>query len=65
MPIRGIGAVQDITEQVLKEQELQKALVDCDDKEVLKAFNRDKLIPAKNEYFAGIEAVAKELDLMR
>lgn len=44
---------------------LQKALVDCDDPEVLKAFNREKLIPAKNEDFAGIEAVAKELDLMR
>lgn len=44
---------------------LQKALVDCTDEEVLKAFNRDKLIPAKNEDFAGIEAVAKELGLMR
>jgi phosphonate transport system substrate-binding protein len=44
---------------------LQKVLVDCTDKEVLKAFNRDKLIPAKNEDFAGIEAVAKKLDLMR
>lgn len=44
---------------------LQKALVDCTEPEVLKAFNRDKLIPAKNEDFAGIEAVAKELDLMR
>ena len=44
---------------------LQKVLVECEDKEVLKAFNRDKLIPAKNEDFAGIEAVAKELGLMR
>lgn len=44
---------------------LQKVLVDCTDKEVLRAFNRDKLIPAKNEDFDTIEAVAKELDLMR
>ena len=44
---------------------LQKALVDCTDAEVLKAFNRDKLIPAKNEDFGNIEAVAKELGLMR
>jgi phosphonate transport system substrate-binding protein len=45
--------------------ELQTALVDCDDKEVLKAFNRDDLIPAANEDFQSIEKVAKELDLMR
>ena len=44
---------------------LQKVLVDCDDKEVLAAFNRDDLIPAKNEDFAGIEEVAKEVGLMR
>ncbi|MBK1832927.1 putative selenate ABC transporter substrate-binding protein [Roseibacillus ishigakijimensis] len=44
---------------------LQTVLVDCDDKEVLKAFNRDDLIPAKNEDFAGIVKVAKELDLLR
>ena len=44
---------------------LQKVLVDCDDKEVLAAFNRDDLIPAKNEDFAGIEDVAKKVGLMR
>ena len=44
---------------------LQEALVNCTKPEVLKAFNRDTLIPAKNEDFAGILAVAKELELMR
>ncbi len=44
---------------------LQKALVECSDQEVLKAFNREALIPASNDDFAGIEAVAKELGLMR
>jgi phosphonate transport system substrate-binding protein len=44
---------------------LQQILVDCRDAEVLKAFNREKLIPAKNEDFAGIEIVAKALDQMR
>jgi phosphonate transport system substrate-binding protein len=44
---------------------LQTALVDCEDKDVLKAFNREDLIPAANEDFQGIEKVAKELDLMR
>lgn len=44
---------------------LQKVLVDCTDKEVLKAFNRDDLIPAKNEEFDGIVKVAKELGMMR
>ena len=44
---------------------LQKVLVECEDKEVRKAVNRDKLIPAKNEDCAGSEAVAKELGLMR
>lgn len=44
---------------------LQKILVDCEDKGVLKAFNRDDLIPATNEDFANIEKVAKELDMMR
>jgi len=44
---------------------LQKVLVDCEDKEVLKAFNRDDLIPAKNEDFANIENVAKEVGLMK
>lgn len=44
---------------------LQKTLVDCTDKEVLKAFNRDDLIPAKNEEFEGIYEVAKEVGIMR
>ena len=44
---------------------LQKVLVDCEEKEVLAAFNRDDLIPAKNEDFQGIEEVAKEVGLMR
>jgi len=44
---------------------LQKALVDCDDAEVLKAFNRDKLIPAKNEDFEGIREVAIGLGMLR
>lgn len=44
---------------------LQKSLVDCTDKAVLKAFNRDDLIPAKNEDFDGIVKVAKELEFIR
>ncbi len=44
---------------------LQKTLVDCTDKDVLKAFNRDDLIPAKNEEFEGIYEVAKEVGIMR
>lgn len=44
---------------------LQKVLVDCEDKDVLKAFLRDDLIPATNEEFEGIYEVAKELGMMR
>ena len=44
---------------------LQKCLVDCTDEAVLKAFNRDDLIPAKNEDFDGIVKVAKELEFIR
>ena len=44
---------------------LQKVLVDCEDAEVLKAFNRDDLIPAKNEDFEGIYEVAKKVGIMR
>ena len=44
---------------------LQKVLVDCEDKEVLAAFDRDDLIPATNEEFQGIEDVAKKVGLMR
>jgi len=44
---------------------LQGVLINCSDAEVLKAFNRDKLIPAKNEDFDGIKEVAEELELLR
>jgi len=44
---------------------LQKVLVDCTEEDVLKAFNRDDLIPAKNEEFEGIYEVAKEVGIMR
>ena len=44
---------------------LQKVLVDCTDKNVLKAFNRSDLIPASNGEFEGIAEVAKELGMMR
>ena len=44
---------------------LQKALVECEDKQVLAAFNRDKLIPAKNEDFDGIKKVAEAYNLLR
>jgi phosphonate transport system substrate-binding protein len=44
---------------------LQKVLVDCTNKDVLKAFNRDDLIPASNGEFEGIAEVAKELGMMR
>jgi len=44
---------------------LQKVLVDCDDKEVLKAFNRDDLIPAKNEDFGNIENIAEAAGLLK
>lgn len=44
---------------------LQKVLVDCTNKDVLKAFNRDDLIPASNREFEGIAEVAKELGMMR
>ncbi|MDP0490998.1 MAG: putative selenate ABC transporter substrate-binding protein [Verrucomicrobiota bacterium JB023] len=44
---------------------LQTALVECEDKDALRAFNRDDLIPAKNEDFAGIKAVAEKVGLMR
>lgn len=44
---------------------LQKVLVDCKDPKVLAAFDRDALIPARNEDFTSIEEVAKKLGLMR
>lgn len=44
---------------------LQKALVECEDPEVLKAFNRKDLIPAKNEDFVSIYEVAKKVGIMK
>ncbi len=44
---------------------LQTALVECEKPEVLKAFNRETLIPAKNEDFKNIEQVARDLDKLR
>ena len=44
---------------------LQKALVECEDEKALAAFNRDKLIPAKNEDFDGIKKVAEAAGLLR
>ncbi|MEM9623748.1 MAG: putative selenate ABC transporter substrate-binding protein, partial [Pseudomonadota bacterium] len=44
---------------------LQATLVACEDPQVLYAFNREDLIPAKNADFDGILAVAKDVGLMR
>ena len=44
---------------------LQETLIAIDDPELLSAFPREALIEAKNEDFAGIEAVAKELGFLR
>jgi phosphonate transport system substrate-binding protein len=44
---------------------LQKALIAIDDPALLAAFPRESLIEAKNDDFAGIEAVAKELGFLR
>lgn len=44
---------------------LQQTLVDCEDKDVLYAFNRDDLIPAKNEDFESIAEVARQLGMLR
>lgn len=44
---------------------LQKILVAMDDPKLLSAFPRRKLIPAKNEDYAEIESVAKELGFLR
>jgi phosphonate transport system substrate-binding protein len=44
---------------------LQAALVAVDDPKLLSAFPRKKLIPAKNEDYAQIEQVAKELGFLR
>ena len=47
------------------EQKLVKAFLEMDDAESLKAFRRDKFIPAKNEDFAGIEKLARQLGFIR
>ena len=44
---------------------VQAALVGMTDEKLLGAFGRAKLIPAKNEDFAGIVEVARKLDLLR
>jgi phosphonate transport system substrate-binding protein len=46
-------------------EKLQKALIGMKDKELLDAFPREALIPAKNEDFDGIVGVAEELDMLR
>lgn len=46
-------------------EKLKAALVDLNDPKLLSAMLRDKLIPAKNEDFAGIEAVARQLQMLR
>lgn len=44
---------------------LQTVLVGVDDEALLSALPRKKLIPAQNEEFSGIAAVARELDMLR
>ena len=44
---------------------LRVALVAIDDPALLRALPRERLIPARNEEFAGIEAVARELGMLR
>jgi phosphonate transport system substrate-binding protein len=44
---------------------LQQTLIAIDDAALLSAFPRDALIEAKNEDFAGIEAVARKLGFLR
>lgn len=44
---------------------LQKTLVAMDDPKLLSAFPRKKLIPARNEDYAQVEQVAKELGFLR
>jgi phosphonate transport system substrate-binding protein len=46
-------------------KKLQDALVGIEDKSILAAMLRDKMIPAKNEDFEGIAKVAKELNMLR
>ncbi len=44
---------------------LQDALIAIDDPTLLAALPRQKLVPAHNEEFAGIEQVARDLDMLR
>lgn len=44
---------------------LQKVLIGIQSEELLSALPRTRLIPASNEEFAGIEAVARELGMVR
>ena len=44
---------------------LQQALVGITDPQLLAALPRDKLIPARNEEFDGIAAVARDLGMLR
>jgi phosphonate transport system substrate-binding protein len=44
---------------------VQKALIDMNDERLLAAFGRARLIPAGNEDFEGIRAVALKLDMLR
>lgn len=46
-------------------EKLQQTLIAITDPELLSAFPREALIEAKNEDFAGIEAVARELGFLR
>lgn len=46
-------------------QKLQDALTSIEDESLLKALPRKKLIPARNEEFAGIAEVARELGMLR
>ena len=43
---------------------LQKALIDMKDPDLLKSFSRSALIPAKNEEFDGIKAIAQQLGFL-
>ncbi|MEZ4386759.1 MAG: putative selenate ABC transporter substrate-binding protein [Candidatus Krumholzibacteriia bacterium] len=44
---------------------LQQVLIAMDDPQLLAALPRERLIPARNEEFDGIEAVARELGMVR
>ena len=44
---------------------LQQALIQIDDPVLLAALPRNRLIPARNEEFEGIRAIAEKLDMLR